>query len=170
MRRPHIIFPLILLAAPLALAADAPIHGIPMSDIDNPTIDIDLISIESQWTPFSRSYEGFPGKFIISKNTISFGNCKQPFTVVRDNTREDSLWNGTDVARNIKRYRDISIKVLPNPTCDSAQEQVFRFLISQGNPCSAILMLYTSEKDLQDGHWVGWGSYSSCHIRGIKSH
>jgi hypothetical protein len=168
MRQPHIIFPLIFLSTILAHAADAPMRGIPMRDIDSPTIDVNSISIEGQWRPGSRAYEGFPGKFIISKSTISFSNCEQPFTVVRDNIREDNLWNGTDVARNVKRYRDISIRIFPNPKCEGVPDQVFRFLIAQDNPCYASLMLYASEKDLQEDHWGGWGGYHSCHIRGVK--
>jgi len=150
-------------------AAAVPMRGIPLQDIDNPAIDVSSISIESRWTPGSRAYVGFPGEFTISASFISFGNCEQPFTVVRDNTREDNLWNGIDAARDAKRYRDISIRILPNPKCESVPDQVFRFLIAQGNPCYADLMLYASEKDLQGNHWSAWGNYTSCHIRGIKA-
>ena len=170
MPRPYIIFSLIFLMTTWVHAADSPMSGVPLRDIDNPRIDISSITLESQWTPGSRGYEGFPGNFIISKSTISFGSCEQPFTVVRDNTREDNLWNGSDVARNVKRYRDISIRILPNPKCESVPDQIFRFLISEGNPCHASLMLYESETELNKDHWVGWGVYGSCHIRGLKSH
>ena len=134
-------------------------------------VDVASISTEGRWTPMSRAYEGSPGKFIISKGTILFDNCKQPFTVVRDKTREDNLWNGTDNSPNVKRYRDISIKVRPNPKCESIPDQVFRFLITEDSPCAAILMLYTSEKNLQSDHWGAWGGYvnETCIVRGTKT-
>ena len=152
---PTLFVPLLLAFwVPLASAADAFLPS-----MARPPINAESISIEGQWEPGSRVYEGSPGIFTISKHTIYFGHCEQPFTVVNDKVREDGFWNGTDQLRQVKRYREISIRVLPNPKCKGIPDQVFRFFMPEFVPCSASLMLYASEKDLQNDHWKAWGGY-----------
>jgi len=154
MSRTLFYLPLLAFLVPPASGADAPSYPEQSS-----TINVKSVSLEGQWDPGSRAYEGYPGKFKIRANSVMFGICRQPFTVLRDEIREDGEWNGIDNNREKRRYRDISIRIHPNPKCESIRDQVFRFLLPQHIPCYASLMLYSSEIDLGSKRFNGWGGY-----------
>lgn len=116
-------------------------------------------AIQGRWTPGSRNYESTLGKFVILNNSILFERCRGMFTVVRDEAREDRMWNGLENGPKEMRYRDIGIRLSVDSTCEGRSGQVLRFLVSEGNPCYTNLMIYQSEKDLKDNRWVAWGGY-----------
>jgi hypothetical protein len=120
--------------------------------------DSGLGALLGAWEPGSRAYEGYPGSFEISESVIRFDVCDQPLSIVRDTEREDGWWRGLR-DRNVRRYRDVVVRIRPNPKCESIPETLFRFLIVQDIECFAVLMVYSSDERLDSARYDSWGTY-----------